>query len=444
MSSHFFYRHATFVYLSLGAGLLAACSSDDDPSPAAPADSSCTAANNCTFFAAGATEAQIQDQVATAKSGDTIKFGEGTFTFTNQLALPANASNVTVLGAGIDKTVLDFSQQSSANDSVFAQYVQNLRLEGFSVKDPKGNAIKVLKGTNVTFRNLKTYWTSEDGSTHGAYGIYPVQSTNVLVENSISIGASDTGIYVGQSQSIVVRNNEVYGNVAGIEIENCFGADVYKNNAHDNASGILVFDLPDLEQTGGHDILIHENNIHENNTENFSPSGLLTNVPAGTGFFVLANTNVEVFGNTFTNNNTAQTAILSYYVLGETIKDANYKQPFPTKVYIHNNTYSGGGAQVDTHKPLGLILTTANFPDKRVPDVIYDGILPPPAQGTEQPANPLQICLKDNAGASGFVNLHFDQLNDAKSNLAEIRVMNPPQSFDCELPAIAPVSFPGL
>ena len=40
------------------------------------------------------------------------------------------------------------------------------------------------------------------------------------IEHCIAIGASDAGIYVGQSNNIIVRNCEVFQNVAGIEIEN--------------------------------------------------------------------------------------------------------------------------------------------------------------------------------------------------------------------------------
>ncbi|MFZ4083138.1 MAG: right-handed parallel beta-helix repeat-containing protein [Pirellula sp.] len=46
------------------------------------------------------------------------------------------------------------------------------------------------------------------------------ECTNFLIEDCIAIGASDAGIYVGQSQDIVVRNCRAERNVAGIEIEN--------------------------------------------------------------------------------------------------------------------------------------------------------------------------------------------------------------------------------
>ena len=446
MKSHHLGR-ATFGVLSLGASLLA-CSSDDSPSspPPTPTDPTCTAATQCTFIAAGSTEKQVQDRINSTKSGDTIKFGEGTFTFTNQVTLPTNVKNFTVLGAGRDKTVLDFQGQTvPANDNISAQYVDKIRFEGFTVKDGRGNGIKVLQGTNVVFRDIKTYWTSTDEASHGAYGLYPVQSKNVLVENCETVGASDTGIYVGQSQNIIVRNNKAHGNVAGIEIENCFTADVHDNEAYDNASGILIFDLPGLQQQGGHDIRVFNNKVHDNNHGNFSPSGLLQIVPAGTGFFVLANTNVEVFGNTFEKNGTTQTSIISYYLVSKDITDPGYTKPFPVNVYVHDNTYTNGGTSADTSKDLGLLLSFTNFPNtmdpkRRVPEIIYDGILPP---STTDQVNPNHICWKNNKGTVESVNLHFDKFkkDPLPGNLAEILEMNP-KIYDCELPPIPEVVLP--
>jgi parallel beta-helix repeat protein len=67
---------------------------------------------------------------------------------------------------------------------------------------------------------VRVEWTNGPDENNGAYGLYPVQSSNVLIEESVVIGASDAGIYVGQSNNIIVRNSRVEFNVAGIEIEN--------------------------------------------------------------------------------------------------------------------------------------------------------------------------------------------------------------------------------
>src|SRR3546814_12036407 len=111
--------------------------------------------------------------------------------------------------------------------------------------------------------------------------LYPVQTRNVLIEDSVVIGASDAGIYVGQSQDVVVRRNRAEKNVAGIEIENCIGADVYDNVTTGNTGGILVFNMPDLPQPG-HTTRVFNNRIVANNTDNFGrPGTAVAEVPAG-------------------------------------------------------------------------------------------------------------------------------------------------------------------
>ncbi|HEX7667139.1 MAG TPA: parallel beta-helix domain-containing protein, partial [Polyangiaceae bacterium] len=231
-------------------------------------------------------------------------------------------------------------------------------------------------------------------------------------------------------------------NVAGIEIENSYFADVYGNDSHDNTGGILVFGLPELQQEGGHDIRVHDNQIHDNNLPNFAPVGnIVGKVPAGTGSFVMANDKVEIFSNTFTNNQTAATAAVSYYVTSSPINDPNY-YAYPTNVYFHDNTYVGNGTHPDQTNDLGLLLATGEtkFQNSQIPDVLYDGILD--STKTTPPENPMQICVKQPS--SQVANLHLDQIGqDGKTTLADTVVVDS-APFDCTLPAIAAVSFPGL
>ncbi len=96
----------------------------------------------------------------------------------------------------------------------------------------------------ISFVNLRVEWTGGPNPKNGAYGVYPVSSTNVLIDRVTVKGASDAGIYVGQSKNIIVRNSRAEFNVAGIEIENSMNADVFDNVSTHNAGGILIFDLP--------------------------------------------------------------------------------------------------------------------------------------------------------------------------------------------------------
>ena len=130
-------------------------------------------------------------------------------------------------------------------------------IEDLAIEDTIGDALKINESTNVIIRRVRTEWTNGPDPENGAYGIYPVQSSHILIDSSVAIGAADAGIYVGQSSQIIVRNSRAEYNVAGIEIENSTFADVYDNVATNNTGGILVFDLPNLEIQGGQGCLLY-------------------------------------------------------------------------------------------------------------------------------------------------------------------------------------------
>ena len=79
----------------------------------------------------------------------------------------------------------------------------------------------------------------------------------------------------------------------------------YNNLATKNAGGLLVFDLPNLPQQGGHNVRFFNNMSVDNDTKNFAPEGNIVGlVPTGTGLMIMANRHVEAFGNYFDGNGT--------------------------------------------------------------------------------------------------------------------------------------------
>ena len=195
---------------------------------------------------------RLQEALIIIEEGDTLIIKSGYYKFEDGLSL--DVDNVTVKGEGIDSTILDFKNQQSGAQGLLVTS-DRVTLSDFSILDAKGDALKVIGAKGINMINLKTEWTGGPKSTNGAYGFYPVESENVLIDGCVAIGASDAGIYVGQSKNIIVRNSVAQYNVAGIEIENSYYADVYNNLASHNTGGILVFDLPDLPQQGGHCLL---------------------------------------------------------------------------------------------------------------------------------------------------------------------------------------------
>jgi len=201
-----------------------------------------------------------------------------------------------------------------------------------------GDAIKINKGENIIVRKIRTEWTQGPKTENGAYGIYPVQTKNVLIEDSVAIGASDAGIYVGQSQNVVVRRNRAEFNVAGIEIENCIDADVYENLATNNTGGILVFNMPQLQQAG-YRTRVYNNRAIANNTRNFGHAGTpVASVPAGTGVIINSNDQVEIFDNEIADNKTANIIISALFSAGysDSAMSADF-DPYPEAILIKDN-----------------------------------------------------------------------------------------------------------
>ncbi len=212
----------------------------------------------------------MQTALIEAEPGDVLLFHAGTYSFTNTLSL--DVAGVTLRGEGEAETILSFAGQTDGAEGLLVTG-DDFTCEDLAVEDTAGDAIKVEGADNVVFRGVRTEWTGEATDENGAYGIYPVQCSDVLIEDSIVRGASDAGIYVGQTMRAVVRGNTVEGNVAGIEIENTNGADVYENTATGNTGGILVFNLPGLQVANGVGTRVYDNQIIENNGDNFATPG---------------------------------------------------------------------------------------------------------------------------------------------------------------------------
>ena len=309
---------------------------------------------------------EIQTALIFAKPGDIIDLDEGIFYFEDGLSL--NVDDVKIQGKGMNKTILSFKNQKSGAEGLMITS-NKVVLKDFAIEDTIGDAIVVKGAEGISFIRIRTEWTNGPKETNGAYGLYPVQSKDVLIKECIAIGASDAGIYVGQSERIKVLDSIAKFNVAGIEIENSYYAEVIGNHAEHNTGGILVFDLPDLPQQGGHSVLIAKNKVINNDTKNFAPEGnIVGKTPNGTGIMIMANENIEVRDNDIRNNATAGILIVSYQ---EETEDKNYN-PIPNKIYIHNNFLSNNGYDVDKKRagPISDVI-----PGK-APEIIWDGVTP--------------------------------------------------------------------
>lgn len=307
----------------------------------------------------------LQEALILAAPGDVIELGEGRFTLTDGLSL--DVEGVTVRGAGMDKTVLDFTGQQGAGEGLLVTS-DNVTLRGFAIENPKGDGIKSKGADMIVYDGIRVEWTGGPKATNGAYGIYPVESTGVLVVRSKVVGASDAGIYVGQSRDITVRGNLVEYNVAGIEIENSRNALVTENIATHNTGGLLVFDLPGLPVMNGGNVIMRRNVVKDNDTPNFAPPGnIVASVRRGTGVLVMANDGVLIEDNAFEGNATAHIMVIAYTL---PFDDPRYN-PYARNVIVGPNAFGRGGddPQLDGKEMLLEAFGGA------LPPVLWDGIV---------------------------------------------------------------------
>ena len=321
-------------------------------------------AETITVEAGEGAQERLQEALILAEPGDEIVLGAGRFMLMDGLSL--DVDGVTVRGAGMDATILDFSDQQGAGEG-FLITSDDVTVRDFALENPKGDGLKSKGADNIVYYRVRVTWTDGPKPTNGAYGVYPVESTGVLVDGVKVSGASDAGIYVGQSSKITVRNSIAEANVAGIEIENSRDAIVENNIATRNTGGILVFDLPDLPVMGGGNVIIRRNLVVANDEPNFAPPGnIVASVRRGTGILVMANEDVFIEGNVVTDNPTAGAMIIAYT---QPFEDTRYN-PYARNVVIGDNVFADNGRdpQID-----GAELLLAAF-GGALPPVMWDGI----------------------------------------------------------------------
>jgi len=466
---------SAIAFAALG---MTGCGGDDDNSSTTSVDQAtggelaslfnCTAATTesarviCIGSASDLTDATVSSELvtalSTAKSGDTIILPQGRFNIATELTFDGNGSlgqvgtmveNLTIRGAGMDKTILDFDAATSGGakaDGFFVSNTKDITFEDFGVYEAPNNAIKLKKTDGIVLRRIATVWETDYQSTNGAYGLYPVETQNVLIEDCYVKGSADAGVYVGQSSNIVVRNTIAEKNVAGIEIENSTNADVYGNTATGNTGGILIFDLPIGNGLYGSGVRIFNNTVTDNNAPNFANAsdfaGGVHIVPPGTGVIILSTSDVEIYDNTITGHQTTAVALSSYVLADDKVlqvpnqdvggADGNDEtpsvmaygdiatyapefidgwSPLVRSINIHDNTIVPG-AYAPQGSLIRDIILGYTINGSKVPDIIYDGIGELMAQIPQGQGGLLDITGGINAVAAGlYANVLLPQMN---------------------------------
>ena len=291
-------------------------------------------------------------------------------------------------------------RQSNQPVGILAVNVRGLVVEDLTVADTDGNGFELRAVDHGTLRRVRAFWSSgggresatpiskynfHDGRMNvactdpatqdprapenengdisspdytvsdkaGRYGIYPVSSQNILIDASESIGASDAGIYVGQTNNTIIRNSRAAFNVFGFEIENVQGGEYHDNIAECNTGGFLVYDLDGNLRQYGDRTRMYRNVSRMNNTYNFTEGGFVANVPPGSGMITLSYDRIDIFDNRFEDNNTGGIIHTSYAIFPEGDRPTEKRIDFYTEgVHIFRNSFRNNGN--------GLPLATTN------------------------------------------------------------------------------------
>jgi len=286
----------------------------------------------------------IMAAVKAANPGDTIQVMPGTYHET----VYVDKDDIRIIGVIKDGKRATLNGEGKLNDA-FLYSGNNFVVENFVITKYKGNGIMGQAGNNFEIRNNIIVDT-------GVYGIFPQLGKNGIVEYNVISGIEDAAIYVGMSDNIHVAYNDVFENVAGIEIENSRHAIVENNNVFNNTGGILAFITPGLPIKTTYDVIIRNNFIYDNNHKNFAAVGsTVAGIPAGTGILIMAADDVVVEDNIIRGNKTAGILITDHNNAPNTTIDPE-SDPSPDGVKILDNLMLNNG--YDTADQVKLLLAS--------------------------------------------------------------------------------------
>lgn len=240
----------------------------------------------------------IQAAVDEAQPGDTVFVPPGTY----RENVRVTKDNITIRGsqaAELDGTGLAGSTGIRVAPIAPATHISGFVLIGLTIQNYTRNGVFLSRVDN--FQISHSNYIDND-----AYGIFPVRSSNGLIDSNQVSGSNDTGLYVGQSNDIVLEKNHLTDSTIGINVENCSHVVVRENTVTGNSVGIVIHILPGLSVTDTSDVSVTRNRLFANNRLNpvTNPNDLLSLLPSGFGFVNIGGDRVEARDNIVTHNKT--------------------------------------------------------------------------------------------------------------------------------------------
>lgn len=162
---------------------------------------------------------EISQVIHNLNAGETLVLGSGYYKISDQAYI--RQPNITIQGAGIDKTIIDIAAEHKSWGITISGNLGNnggqATLKDFTIRRQSNDAatIKVYNASNSTFKNIKTVG--------GFYGIDLNTATNTIIDSCQIQGATKAAIGIGGdlggNSNISIENTTTYAAGWGIDVQ---------------------------------------------------------------------------------------------------------------------------------------------------------------------------------------------------------------------------------
>ena len=298
----------------------------------------------------------VQAAVDAASPGDVIFVPPGTYRENVQVRT-AGLTIVGSRGAILDGTGLAGSLGIDVRPPETSSALSDFTLVGLSIQN--------YERTGVILRDVVNYsLLSTEYKNNAEYGLFPIRSTNGLIEGNTVSGSDDSGIYIGRSSGATIRDNAAFDNTIGIEIENSVGVSVIDNNVERNTVGVFGVVLPGLTPPATENLIVSGNMIFNNDRLNpvTDETDIISLLPYGVGLLFVATDLTRVTNNFITDNDSIGLGVISLppFLASEDPR----VDPRPDFNFFIDNSVLGNGTNPDPK------LAILGFPPA---DIVWDG-----------------------------------------------------------------------
>jgi parallel beta-helix repeat protein len=176
------------------------------------------------------------------------------------------------------------------------------------------------------------------------YGLFPVRSRDGAISNNEAQNTSlDAAIYVGQSDHVTLTGNTAHDNLLGLEVENSSDVSVTGSQLFNNTLGMVADINAGLQKKDQTNVVISDNDVHDNNRPNSGSASDTEQTPPGTGVVVLGGSLVTVEKNRISNNGFVGIIVANFCVSPSSCGTLDIN-PDPEHVRILDNELTNNGS----------------------------------------------------------------------------------------------------